>query len=111
MIHIIGLQPHPFNQVKNGLKTIEVRLFDEKRRTIQLGDTIEIRLEPKRIETVRVEVVGLLNYKTFADLIRDFPVAVFGDTTPEEFLARISTFYTPEQEEHFSVIGIRIKRI
>jgi ASC-1-like (ASCH) protein len=64
MLHTIKLQPHPFDKIKEGSKTIEVRLFDEKRRAMQLGDTIEFRREPEQSETVTVEIIGLLNYPT-----------------------------------------------
>ncbi|MDD5084301.1 MAG: ASCH domain-containing protein [Candidatus Moranbacteria bacterium] len=111
MIHIIGLQLHSFNQIKEGIKTIEARLLDEKRRKIKLGDIIEIKLEPDRVTTIRVEVVGLLNYKTFLNLINDFPITAFGDDTKEAFLARTSSFYTPEQEKKYSVLGIKIQLI
>ena len=35
------LKNEPFVSIKNGLKTIEMRLFDEKRKQIKVGDTIE----------------------------------------------------------------------
>ena len=35
------LQPKPFAAIKNGTKTIEMRLWDEKRKHITVGDTIE----------------------------------------------------------------------
>lgn len=40
MIHLMKLQPSPFEKIKDGTKTIEMRLFDDKRRKIQIGDTI-----------------------------------------------------------------------
>ncbi len=109
MFHIMKLQPHPFDKIKEGSKTIEVRLFDEKRREIKLGDTIEFRREPEQSETIQAEVVGLLNYRTFSDLVSDFPVTDFGDDDPSRLLERISTFHTQEQEAKYSVLGIRIK--
>ena len=38
----MGLQSKPFNQIKNGSKTIELRLFDTKRKDIKIGDRIEV---------------------------------------------------------------------
>ncbi|MBQ1852397.1 MAG: ASCH domain-containing protein, partial [Lachnospiraceae bacterium] len=34
------LQPEPFDLIKSGAKTIELRLYDEKRRKIRIGDEI-----------------------------------------------------------------------
>ena len=41
MIHQMKLLEDPFDRIKNGIKTIEFRLFDEKRRLIKIGDKIE----------------------------------------------------------------------
>ncbi|MBR2741341.1 hypothetical protein IKD98_01090 [Candidatus Saccharibacteria bacterium] len=41
MKHEMGLQSKYFDYIKNGTKRIELRLFDEKRRQINIGDTIE----------------------------------------------------------------------
>ena len=40
-IHEMSLQPKYFDFIKDGTKRIELRLYDEKRRSIQLGDIIE----------------------------------------------------------------------
>lgn len=103
------LQPHSFDKIKEGSKIIEARLFDEKRHEIKLGDIIEFRREPEQIETVQTEVIGLFNYKTFSDLAEDFPTSAFGDNDKETFLGRTYAFYTKEQEEKYSVLGIKIK--
>jgi ASC-1-like (ASCH) protein len=107
--HIMKLQPYPFDKIKEGEKIIEVRLYDEKRREIKLGDIIEFKKEPEQAETTRVEVVGLLNYRTFNDLSTDFPATFFGHPNTEDLLKSIFSFYTKEQEEKYSVLGIRIK--
>ena len=41
MTHRMNLYNDSFNMIKNGYKTIEMRLNDEKRQTIKIGDTIE----------------------------------------------------------------------
>ena len=110
MLHTLKLQPFSFDKIKDGSKTIEVRLFDDKRREIKLGDTIEFRREPEQIETVQAEVIGLLNYKTFSDLAEDFPT-IDGDAHKNILLDRIYSFYTKEQEAEHSVVGIKIRLI
>ena len=39
-IYQINLQPGPFQAIKNKEKTIEMRLNDERRKPIQIGDYI-----------------------------------------------------------------------
>ena len=41
MLHKMKLNKSPFERIKNGTKTIEFRLFDEKRQQIKVGDKIE----------------------------------------------------------------------
>jgi len=111
MLHTMKLQPFPFGKIKEGKKIIEVRLYDEKRRDIKIGDIIEFKREPEQTETVKTEVIGLLNYKTFTDLANDFPASYFGHPDKEDLLKSIYTFYTKEQEEKYTVLGIKIKLI
>ena len=111
MMYTMKLQPLPFDKIKEGRKTIEVRLYDEKRRDIKLGDIIEFERESEQTEIIKTKVMGLLNYKTFTDLINDFPVTYFGHPDKEDLLKSIYTFYTKEQEEKYTVLGIKIKLI
>ena len=39
--HVMRLAPSPFEMIEAGTKTIELRLFDEKRRNLHVGDVIE----------------------------------------------------------------------
>ena len=47
MIHEMKLQPEYYNYILNGTKRIEIRLFDEKRQQIKIGDTIKFLKEPE----------------------------------------------------------------
>ena len=108
-IHKMHLQPKYFDFIKKGTKRIELRLYDEKRRQIQLGDTIEFtKSESEKFEA---KVVGLLRYRTFSELFEDFDVSVLADEsmTKQELLDVLSEFYTLEKQTEFGVIGIRLK--
>ena len=107
--HTMGLQPEPFEKIRSGKKTIELRLFDEKRKVIQLGDIIEFQKQPEEQETIQTEVIALLRYKTFSELFDDFPVETFGGADKESLLEGVHRFYTPERERKVGVLGIKIK--
>ena len=62
-IHQMNLQPAYFNFIKNGTKRIELRLYDEKRQKIGLGDVIEFSKDDS--ESFKAEVIGLLRYANF----------------------------------------------
>jgi ASC-1-like (ASCH) protein len=112
MTHILKLQPKYFESVKNGIKVIELRLLDEKRQKIKIGDEIEFKKEPNLEESIIVKVKGLLLYKTFEELIEDYPLEWLSDntTTKEELIEILNTFYSKEEQEKYGVIGIRIEK-
>ena len=59
----MNLQPKYFDFIKDGTKRIELRLYDEKRQSIQLGDIIEFAKSED--EKFKAEVIGLLRYDSF----------------------------------------------
>jgi ASC-1-like (ASCH) protein len=111
MIHQMGLQQRYFDYIKNGTKRIELRLYDEKRRQIKIGDMIEFGNDRK--EKFQVKVVGLLRYESFEKLFNDFDISILADKsmTKQELLDVLSEFYAPEKQKTLGVIGIRVELI
>lgn len=111
MKHKIKLQPQYYDYVLNGTKRIEIRLFDEKRKLINIGDKIEILKEPDYLESFEVEVIGLLRYKDFESLFNDFDISILADSSisKEELLSDLEKFYPKEKQEEYGVLGIRIE--
>lgn len=110
MLHRMGLQDKWFDAIANGSKCIELRLFDEKRQKIKIGDTIEFT--NKKGDTIQLKVRGLLRYDNFASLLSDFPtsmVAWFGMDV-QEMLDIMEQFYPKEMQKKFGVIGIRLDK-
>ncbi len=113
MQHKMKLQPEYFNFILNGTKRIEIRLNDEKRQLIKLGDTIKFMKEPELEESFDAKVVGLLRYNSFEDMFKDFDISVLSDKsmTKEELINVLEQFYTKEKQEQYGVLGIRIELI
>lgn len=111
MNHKMGLQPHPFEKMKNGEKIIEVRLNDVKRQQIKLGDTIEFGLEPDRTEIIKTEVIALLNYKALDDLLLDFRSTLMGRPTAEELKENFYKYYSHEEVTRLTILAIKVKLI
>lgn len=109
--HEMKLQPKFFDFIKYGTKRIELRLYDEKRKNIEIGDKIIFRKEPELEEVVEATVVGLLRYKSFKELFKDFDMSLLADRsmTKEELLEVLEEFYTVEKQEEYGVLGIRIE--
>ena len=107
--HQMNLQSKYFDFIKNGTKRIELRLYDEKRQQIKLGDSIEFSKSEN--EKFKVRVIGLLRYETFSDLFNDFNISVLADQamTKQELLNVLQEFYTPEKQAQYGVLGIRLE--
>lgn len=114
MEHTMRLHPGPFEQIKSGRKTVEIRIFDEKRQSFQNGDTILIFKRPEEIDTLRVEITDLLKFRTFKEMLDEIPMKEFGydeRTDKQALLKEIYEFYQPEEEKKYGVVAIRLKMI
>ena len=106
MLHKMKLNKSPFEGIKNGTKTIEFRLFDEKRQQIKVGDKIEFSKLPDLQEKLLVDVVELYREDTFEKLFRN----LYSDE--EEIIRKtkaIYEIYSPEKEQQYGILGIKIK--
>ena len=106
MLHRMKLKEGPFERIKNGTKTIEFRLYDEKRRQIKVGDKIEFSKLPNLQEKLTVEVLDLYQEKTFNNLFKKLY------TDKEEIKRKTEDmylYYSQEEEEQYGVLGIKIK--
>ena len=105
------LHNSPFKLIKNGTKTIELRLNDEKRQLIKIGDVIEFKKEPDLNDSFKAKVVGLLRYASFEDMFKDFDISILADKSmkKKELINVLEQFYTKEKQMQYGVWGIRIE--
>lgn len=110
-MHELKLQPEYYNYILNGTKRIELRLYDEKRRLINIGDTIKVLKEPNLDESFTVKVIGLLRYDSFSNIFNDFDISILADKsmTKESLINDLEKFYTKEKQEQYGILGIRIE--
>lgn len=114
MEHKMSLFEGPFERIKSGRKSIEVRLFDEKRRKVNIGDTITFEKLPNREDRLTAEVVDLSRFGSFADLFATFDKSKFGHLehlTIEDQIKGMREVYPEEEEKEQGVLGIHIKLI
>ena len=99
----------PFNAIKSGVKTIESRLYDEKRQGIQIGDTLVFTNRDDTDQTVLVKVIGLLRYETFHDLFSHNNPTKFGSESVEWLENQINEFYSFDDQKQNGVVGIEFE--
>lgn len=104
----MSLRPKPFELIQTGRKTVELRLWDEKRQRIQAGDEI-VFTHIETGETLRVVVEGLTHAKTFDELLQIIPIEQSGRSKPQEVLTALNTIYSAEKLRDYTVVGIHIR--
>lgn len=111
MKYIMKLNPKYFEFMKNGTKRIEIRLNDEKRKELKIGDVIVFQKESELKEELYTQIVNLRVKRNFKELIENLEISEYSDKSESEenFLHDLYKFYTKEQEEKYGVVGIQIK--
>jgi len=59
------LDSEMFSRIKSGSKKIEIRLFDEKRQQISVGDTIIFTNTNNSAEQITVKVIDLTKFHLY----------------------------------------------
>lgn len=108
------LQKESFENIKNGIKDIELRINDIKRQKIEIGDTIcFINLEDSK-DLVMTKVVGLSRFLSFEDLFFHLdPYRCGGEKgkSINSMIVDTRKFYSLEEEQKYGVVGIHLKLI
>ena len=104
MIYRMKLQNEPFKQIKKGIKKIEIRLNDEKRKIFEINDYIEFT-NITTLEIMFVKITNLYHFESFEKLFNNFDNSILGCGSYEEMYK----YYSREEENKYGVLGIEIK--
>ena len=111
MKYEMKLNNEPFKAIKNGAKTLELRLNDEKRKQLIVGDYIEFTNRVTN-EKLLVEVIDLFKYNSFEELYKHFNKIEMGYSINEEANPKdMENYYSKEEQEKYGVLGIKIKKL
>ena len=109
--HVMNLTPAPMQEIRTGNKTIELRLNDEKRKQISVGDTIKFINTEDSNDTLRVKVVDLFLFSSFAELYDNLPLLNCGyneDNINTASTEDMEMYYSGEKQNKYGVVGIEI---
>ena len=103
MTYTFELNLKPYNQIKSKIKDVELRLFDDKRKVLKVGDII-IYHSKDLDESITTKIVSLHHYKDFYELLKHVDIKRTGLDNPEEMY----NYYPKERIEALGVLGIEI---
>jgi len=110
MIHNMKLHSAPFEMIRSGKKTIELRLFDEKRQKIKVGDEI-IFTNTVNGETLSRTVKDIHIFESFYELYKSLPLLKCGYTVDNVDSASsldMEKYYSIDEQKSFGVVGIEL---
>lgn len=102
MMHEMRLQPGPFERIRSGEKTIEYRLFDEKRQTIRIGDEIAFTNRANN-QSMHAEIITLERFVTFAEAAQKHGY------DPTQFNTAMRAHYSLAEEQRYGVLAIHLR--
>lgn len=104
----LNIREKYFNMIKNGKKTIELRLQDEKRKNIKIDDTLVFSSNDSEL---LAKVTNIYRAESFEKLSKIIDVNKAGFTTFEKLNEALLEFYSLDKQKEFGVLGIEIKVI
>ena len=109
MKYNMKLNNEPFNLIKNGTKTVELRLNDEKRKLLNIGDKIEFT-NITNGEKLSVDIINLHKYPSFEELYKHFDKISLGYAEDEIADPKdMEQYYPQDKQEKYGVLGIEIE--
>lgn len=111
-VHKMKLNSTHFEMIKSGEKMIELRLYDEKRQQVKVGDNI-IFTNTSTGETLNTTVTKLHRFDSFKELYKSLPLLKCGYTIENVDNAKPSDmeqYYSVEEQNKYGVVGIEICR-
>lgn len=113
MLHQMKLHNAPFEEIFAGRKTIELRLYDEKRQRIQIGDEICFSNSSNPGSTITARVTALHRFASFEELYAALPLERCG-YRPEELATAsprdMELYYSPQEQARYGVVGIELQQ-
>lgn len=111
MVYEMKLNEEPLNMIKEGNKKIELRLFDDKRRALQIGDKIIFTNINNENDKLAVTITSLYRSVSFKELFQDISLEKCGfyGMTIEDAVNRMRKFYSEEKEKQLGVLGIKVQ--
>lgn len=111
MEYTMRLSAKPFKKLAGGSKKVELRLYDEKRKQLRVGDTITFFSTNDPNSSIQTRITGLYLFDSFEELYKNIPIEDLGydeEELPQASPNDMDAYYTPEEQAKYGVIAIRL---
>ena len=104
-IHLMHLDYQIFEATRRGEKILEVRLNDEKRRKIKVGDIIQFERAGDGL-TIQVFVAAVRMYENLADLVAHEDLSKAGGIYKDQkdWKTCLQKYYSQEKQNLYGVV-------
>jgi ASC-1-like (ASCH) protein len=109
--HTMSLYREGFELIRSGRKKIEVRLCDDKRRQMQVGERLTFQKLPERLETIKTQITDIKQFENFEVLYRAIGLEPLGraDKDMKWMMEKTRELYTAEDEAKCGAMAIFFK--
>lgn len=107
-MHRMSVKEKYYNLLKSGKKNIELRLFDDKRQKIKIGDYIEFSNDADIDDKFSAKVIELHKASDFKSLCSKIDIQQAGFSSQDDLLNTLEEFYSIQRQKEFGVVGIEI---
>lgn len=109
--HRMQLQPLPFGQIQAGAKRIEIRLFDEKRRAMKIGDMVEFYHAQNNDQICIKKIIAITQAASLLSLFQAVSLTAAGwpeGTTSEKAASDMRKYYSIEEEMRWGAVALHL---
>lgn len=109
-----GLNPEFFNLMRDGIKTLEGRLNDEKRQQMKIGDYIIFENSEDRSKTIKTRIVDRYIFDNFDQMTLFIDKEQLGFDKNDSDYKVVETYrniYSKEKEDKYGVLILKVELI
>ena len=109
----VHLHPEVFDIVKSGLKDVEVRVNDLKRRQLEIGDRLLFLKRPNDDEEIFAVVKNLVYFNNFSEVVDSYSMErlYLSGISKDEYISLMKKFYSDEEVNKYGVVAIEFESI
>jgi len=105
------LQKEHYDKVKSGEKIYELRLFDEKRKSLKIGEILQFYNAPDESDAFDTRIKSFVTSTSFEELLMNIDCNKCGADSKSELLEILKKYYSLDKQTMYGVVAIEVERI